>query len=273
MCRMSPARQLLCATAWCRSVALGCPFAALVVGVVASVAFFSCRPTPRPSLWADEPVVDAVAPSSSAAASGGSAVAPEGRSRGVATEPSSRRDPECGPTPEYTVRAGSNLAPLRASLGEERGEVTLAFEKGRSRHVPERPVPGKPAVVAEHDEHDVTLVVARGTREVRIPLGSESGTFDAEEARCWATPRAVTPSPDLELTRISFTMGGSAGFVVRLLRPGLLQVVHFSGADGKCSDVGIQRAEVRRVEVPTDVAFVVVVRATDIPLDGGGGCP
>lgn len=151
--------------------------------------------------------------------------------------------------------------------------MTLVFEKGRRRRIPERPVPGKPAVVAEHDEQDVTLVVARGKRAVRIPLGSESGTFDVEAATCWGTPRAVTPSADLELTRISFTMGGSAGFVVRLLRPGLLQVVHFSGADGKCSDVGIQRVEVRRVEVPSDVAFVAVVRTTDIPLDGGVGCP
>lgn len=219
MCRMSPARQLLRETAWCRSVAIGCPFAALVVGVVASGALFSCRPTPRPTPGADEPVVDAVAPSSSAAVSADSAVSPEGPNRVVATQPSSRRDPECGPTPEYTVRAGSNLGLLRASLGEERGEVTLLFEKGRRRRIPERPVPGKPAVVAEHDEHDVTLVVARGKREVRIPLGSESGTFDAEEARCWATPRAVTPNPDLELTRISFTMGGSAGFVVPSARP------------------------------------------------------
>jgi hypothetical protein len=188
--------------------------------------------------------------------------------------PTTRRNPECGPVPAYVVRSPKGgVASTPAALDGEPGRLTLTWVKGKRRRVPERLIPGKGAVSPEHDEHEVALVLSRGNKELRVALGTEIGNFQPELQRaCGAThSRLLVADANGELSSIGFSMGGWAGFAARLERPGLLQIVHFAGSDGRCADVGVERTEVRRVEVPADASFVEALRVDEVASTGDGG--
>lgn len=184
------------------------------------------------------------------------------------------RDPECGPVPAYVVRSPKGgVASTPAALDGEPGLVTLTWVKGKSRRVPERLFPGKGIMSPEHDEHEVALVLSRGKKELRVALGTETGNFEAESQRaCGAThSRPLVADANGELSSIGFSMGGWAGFAARLERPGMLQIIRFAGSDGRCSDVGVERTEVRRVEVPADASFAEALRVDEASSTGDGG--
>jgi len=189
--------------------------------------------------------------------------------------PTTLRDPECGPVPAYVVRSPKGgVTSTPAALDAEPGLVTLTWVKGKRRRVPERLFPGKGTMSPEHDEHEVALVLSRGKKELRVALGTETGYFQAESQRaCGAThSRPLVADANGELSSIGFSMGGWAGFAARLERPGLLQILRFAGSDGRCSDVGVERTEVRRVEVPADASFVEALRVDEVASGDGGMC-
>lgn len=242
----------------------------LAMRVVVACAFGpACKTTPT-TANAPEPQ-GAVAPSASGSPSlvvakpAPAADAGTGSTASAITDSAPMpRDPDCGPVPAYFVKPGKPAPNLVIpDFSKESGPITLAWRKRQRKHIPEAPIPGKKAVVAEHDLHAVELLVSRGKQVLRIEIGAETGYFDPRSHRFCdsnSTGHEVTPNADLELSRLSFSMGGEAGFVVRLLRRGVLQLVHFTGADGKCSDLSIERTEVRQIAVPPDATFVEALR-------------
>ncbi len=178
---------------------------------------------------------------------------------------------ECGTPPPYAIKPAKSPRTVASPAWAEESEPLLVrWEVQRPRKtvakVSRSPVP--PYLALEEPARvysKVELVLSAGKTTRRIFVGEVSGTYSGvNQSFCENKTAAhvAAPNAHAEISWVAFSEGGLGGFLVRLVRPGLLQVVRTEGSDGMCSQNSVTRTEVATVPVPEGATFVEALKVT-----------
>ncbi len=233
---------------------------ALVLGLSGACTASAVRtPTPAPAEPASPrpPLTVLTAPSATRAAP-----RPMFDAASTLTEPPDAAQPSTSPSPPFVDAPAWPAAAPGARL-----KVTWVVHPAR----------GTPSDPPESRRRHVEIVVRIGAVARRLDLKSRVGSlFPDEQSVCHASlpQESITyPKERDELAKLTFSMAGAVGYLVRRIGPDLLEVVEWAQDDGACpdgkGDVGPCPRDDRplyRMHVPKNVPIDEAI----IEVDGRG---